>query len=245
MLTTCKISTLQGPRFDEQREYWDERWNRQRRPNGWQLRRGQTILELVASLSLKHPKMLDLGCATGWFTAQLSRFGNDIVGIDLSEAAIELAKRDFPGIRYIAGNIFEMNLPDEAMDLVVCQEVIAHVPNQSELVRRIARSIKPGGHLIMTTANKFVIDRWDMGADPDSHIKQWLNMKSFKRVLQPHFRIAKTSSIIPIGDRGILRLINSHRFSALLKPILSEDQIQQVKEKAGLGYSLIALAQKH
>ena len=110
---------------------------------------------------------------------------------------------------------------------------------------RIARSIKPGGHLIITTANKFVIDRWDMGADPDSHIKQWLNMKSFKRLLQPHFRIVKTSSIIPVGDRGILRLINSHRFSALLKPILSEDQIRQVKEKAGLGYSLIALAQKH
>ena len=110
MRTTYKTSTLQGPRFEEQREYWDERWNRQRRPNGWQLRRGQTILELVASLSLKRPKILDLGCATGWFTAQLSRFGTDVVGIDLSEAAIELAKRDFPGIRYIASNIFETRI---------------------------------------------------------------------------------------------------------------------------------------
>lgn len=238
-------STIEQPRFEEQQEYWDQRWNRQRRPNDWQLRRGQTILELVRMLSLDRPKMLDLGCATGWFTAQLSRFGQDVMGIDLSEAAIELAKRDFPGIRYTAGNIFEMHLPSETFDLVVCQEVIAHVPDQPELVRRIAQVIKPGGYLIITTANKFVIERWGMGPDPNNHIKQWLSMKSFKRLLEPHFRILKTSSIIPVGDQGILRVINSHRFSALLKPLLSQNQIERAKEKAGLGYSLIVLAQKH
>ncbi len=238
-------NTLHQPRFEEQQEYWDQRWNRQRRPNDWQLRRGETILELVRSLPLKRPKIIDLGCATGWFTAQLSRFGQDVTGIDLSEAAIELAKSDFPGIRYIAGNIFEMKLMPEMVDLVVCQEVIAHVPDQQELVRRIARIIKPGGYLIITTANKFVIERWDMGPDPNSHIKQWLNMTSFKKILAPHFKVLKTSSIIPIGERGILSVINSHRLTALLRPFFSERQIERAKERAGLGYSLIALAQKH
>src|SRR2546430_7140585 len=238
MLEIGKISTAGQPAFQEQRQYWDERWNRQNRPNNWQLRRGQTILQLARDLRLKDPKILDLGCATGWFTAQLSGLGKDVTGIDLSEAAIKLAQSDFPEIHYIAGNIFEMNLPTETMDLVVSQEVIAHVPDQPELVRRIARLIKPDGYLIISTANKFVIERWDMGPDPNSHIKQWLNMNTFKRLLAPQFKILKTSSIIPIGNRGILRLINSYRFNALLQPLLSHHQIERAKEKAGLGYSL-------
>ena len=244
MLEIGKISTAGQPAFQEQRQYWDERWNRQRRPNDWQLRRGQTILQLARDLRLKDPKILDLGCATGWFAAQLSGLGKDVTGIDLSEGAIKLAQRDFPEIHYIAGNIFEMNLPAESMDLVVSQEVIAHVPDQHELVRRIARLIKPDGYLIISTANKFVIERWDMGPDPDRHIKQWLTMKSFKKVLKPHFRILKGLSIIPIGDRGILRFLSSYRFNAMLRPLLSGDQIEWLKEKAGLGYSLILLAQK-
>ena len=244
MLELEKISTAGQPAFQEQREYWDERWNRQNRPNNWQLRRGQTILQLAQDLRLEDPKILDLGCATGWFTAQLSRLGKDVMGIDLSEAAIKLAQRDFPEINYIAGNIFEMNLPAESMDLVVSQEVIAHVPDQPELVRRIARLIKPDGYLIISTANKFVIERWDMVPDPDRHIKQWLTMKSFKKVLKPHFRILKGLSIIPIGDRGILRFLSSSSFNAMLRPLLSGDQIDWLKEKAGLGYSLILLAQK-
>jgi len=238
-----KTTVAENPAFEEQREYWDERWNRQRWPNKWQLRRGQTILDLARGLSLQDPTVLDLGCATGWFTAQLSRFWPDVTGIDLSEAAIELAKQDFPGVRYIAGNIFEMDLLAQTMDLVICQEVIAHVPDQANLVRRIARIIKPGGHLIISTANKFVVDRWDMGPDPNSHIKQWLTMRTFKALLEPQFRVLKTCSIIPIGERGILRFINSHRLNTLLRPFLSDDQIERAKEKAGLGYSLIALAQ--
>jgi 2-polyprenyl-3-methyl-5-hydroxy-6-metoxy-1,4-benzoquinol methylase len=237
-------TVAENPAFEEQQEYWDERWNRQRLPNDWQRRRGQTILDLARGLSMKNPKILDLGCATGWFTAQLSRFWPDVTGIDLSEAAIELAKHDFPGIRYIAGNIFEMDVPAQMMDLVVCQEVIAHVPDQSDLVKRIARIIKPGGHLIISTANKFVIDRWDMGPDPKSHIKQWLTMRTFKALLEPQFRILKTCSIIPIGEQGILQFINSHRLNTLLRSFLSDDQIERAKEKAGLGYSLIALTQK-
>ena len=77
-----------GPTFESQQRYWDERWNCHRRPNAWQLKRANTVLSMVRSLRLKSkPKVLDLGCATGWFTAELANIG-DVTGIDLSQAAI-------------------------------------------------------------------------------------------------------------------------------------------------------------
>ena len=47
-----KTTVAENPAFEEQREYWDERWNRQRWPNKWQLRRGQTILDLARGLGV-------------------------------------------------------------------------------------------------------------------------------------------------------------------------------------------------
>src|SRR2546427_6074023 len=58
------------PALADQRRYWDERWDRQRLPNDYQRRRGDTILDLLRSLRLTNPEILDFGCGTGWFTEQ-------------------------------------------------------------------------------------------------------------------------------------------------------------------------------
>src|SRR2546427_9646757 len=72
------------PALADQRRYWDERWDRQRLPNDYQRRRGDTILDLLRSLRLTNPEILDFGCGTGWFTEQLSHVGR-ATGLDRSE----------------------------------------------------------------------------------------------------------------------------------------------------------------
>jgi 2-polyprenyl-3-methyl-5-hydroxy-6-metoxy-1,4-benzoquinol methylase len=237
------LSTLDEPTFSDQQQYWDARWDRNRAPNAWQQRRGDTILALIRTLQLVRPTILDLGCATGWFTEQLSQLGS-ATGVDLSEHAIAIAKDRFPKVDYIAGNFFEMPLPTAHYDLVVTQEVVAHVPNQQNFVRRLAEILKPGGSLVITTANKFVMERVDFGPDPDEHIKKWLTMRELQALLAPHFGILRKTSIIPIGNLGILRFINSHKLNRALQLFCSERSLEALKERAGLGYSLIVLATK-
>ena len=239
------------PSIGTQQAYWDDRWETQRSPNDWQKQRAQAILAILEGLSLDSPRILDLGYATGWMTKLLSELG-PAEGVDLSEAAIAQAKSQYPGIQFTAGNLYEIPLTSGSVDLVVCQEVIAHVSDQPQLVHRIAEVIKPGGYLIISAANKFVMDRMrdsdglvGVGAeDPDEHIKKWLDMKGLKRLLEPYFTVNRTTSVIPIGERGLLRIINSHKLNKAVAWLISQRRLDALKARLGVGYSIIAIGQK-
>ncbi len=239
------------PSAEAQQSYWDERWDTQTSPNNWQKQRGQAIFAMVQGLSLDNPRILDLGCATGWMTKLLSELG-PTEGVDLSEAAIARAKSQYPGIQFIAGDLYEIPLTSEPVDVVVCQEVIAHVSDQPLLVRRISDIIKPGGYLLISAANKYVMDRLrdsdgivGVGSeDPDDHIKKWLDRKGLKRLLEPYFTVIRTTSVIPMGQRGWLRVINSYRLNKALGWLISQRRWEALKGRMGFGYSIIAIAQK-
>jgi len=231
------------PSLTDQRRYWDERWDQHRLPNAYQQRRGDTVLAILKGLRLANPEILDFGCGTGWFTAELAQYGR-ATGIDLSEVAIAEARASYPHVPYIAGNLYDTTFPDQHFDVVVSQEVVAHVESPAVYLDMIGRILKPNGYLIITSANRLVIERWDYGPDPDAHIKFFPTRRSFKRMLRERFRVLYTTSIIPIGDRGVLRLVNSYKINKALGWVIPPRHIERLKEWAGFGYSLVALAQK-
>lgn len=247
---THRVHGGANPEVVEQQAYWDDRWGKQETPNDFQKRRSQEIIRILKELPLDHPRILDVGCATGWMTKMLSEFGT-AEGVDLSETAIEKAKKDFPGIKYTAGDLYEIELTSEPVDLVVCQEVIPHVSDQPLLMRRIAEVIKPGGYLIITAANRFVMERMrdvdGIGVgdeDPEAHIKKWLSMKELKAIIKPYFNVLDSTSVIPMGHRGCLRIINSTKLARVLCWFMTSAQLDKWKELMGFGYSIIVLGQK-
>ncbi len=232
-----------GPSIGAQRKYWDDRWERQATPNAWQSRQGNAILALLRTLSLQDPRILDLGCATGWMTNLLGELGH-AEGFDLSETAIAGARSRFPEIHFTSGDLYKSRFTDELFDVVVCQEVIAHVSDQARLVELIASLTKPGGYLLLSSANKFVMDRVEHPPDPEEHIKKWVDIRGLKRLLHPHFRVLRTTSVIPMGHRGVLRLVNSHKLNRAIEWIVPPRSLEALKEWLRLGYSIIALGQK-
>jgi len=234
------------PTLEDQRNYWDERWTsgRDQYPNPWARRRADTILAMLRSLELTRPDILDLGCGTGWFTAELAELGN-ATGVELSEAAIALAQSNYRNALFIAGNALEMELPAAHFDVVVSMEVIAHAENQDQYVARAVQALKPGGYFVVTTVNKFVNDRMEWPPEPDAYITRWLDRKALKRLLRRHgLRMLRITSVIPMGQRGILRLVNSDKLNRVVHHLLSPATVESLKERAGLGGTLIALAQR-
>jgi 2-polyprenyl-3-methyl-5-hydroxy-6-metoxy-1,4-benzoquinol methylase len=237
------MTTADEPVLEVQKSYW-KYWNaRAEYPHERALRRGDKILAYLRSLRLERPAILDMGCGMGWFANQLAQFG-PTMGIDLSDDAIEQARAKFPQVAFQAGNVLEMELPDQHFDVVVSQEVIAHVPDQAAYLERAARVLKPGGHLILTTPNRFVHERVEWPDQPPGHIEKWLSRKALKRLLRPHFRVLRRTTAVPMGHRGILRLVNSSKGNWFFRLLLGARRVEALKEWAGFGWTQIVLAQK-
>lgn len=203
------------------------------------------VLAFLASLSLDRPNILDVGCGPGWFTDNLARHGT-VTGLDLSEEAINMARSRFPKVTFMAGNVYEVRLPEAHFDVVVSQEVLDHVEDQSAFISRVAGLLKPGGHLLLSYANKFVMDRArdDFPPQPSGHISHYLTGKDFKQLLRPHFQLLRSRTIIPVGHEGLLRIINSHKLNVLARPLIGQQHLDHMKERMGLGFQVISLAQK-
>jgi 2-polyprenyl-3-methyl-5-hydroxy-6-metoxy-1,4-benzoquinol methylase len=243
------MSTSTQPTISEQKNFWDwhwQHWQDRKTINDWKHKRHEAILEFLGSLGKTNLQILDVGCGPGWYTDKLARFGK-VTGLDLSEEAIEMAKARFPHITFIAGNIYDQLLPAKHFDVVVSQEVIDHVEDSFKFLERIERALKPGGHLVLSGTNKFVVDRLterEFPAQPAQHIGRYFTKAQLKNLVRRRFRLLRIRTIIPVGHGGILRIINSHKLNTLLGRLVPRRSIDRAKEFAGLGYQMIVLAQK-
>jgi SAM-dependent methyltransferase len=235
-----------GISLQHQIQYW-KIWQQTRSSSGWARMRADFLHRIVSNLQLDRPAILDFGCGNGWFCAELATYG-EVTGIDLNEEAMQQAREKWPEITFIGGDLFSYEPQGVVFDLVVSQQVIAHVENQHEYISKTSRLLRPGGYLLLTTNNKFVMDRLgssDWGSHRNQgHIENWLSRTALQRLVSPHFEIQQFYTLIPLGDGGILRLVNSARLNRAIGFFVGEERLQQLKQRAGLGYYLILLAKK-
>ncbi len=237
---------LHKPSLDEQRDYW-KFWQRTRSDSGLARIRADFVLQMLKDLDLDSPQILDFGCGTGWFTDELSQFGS-ATGADLNQEAMQAASARWPHVTFLGGDLFQMPLAANAYDVVVSMQVIAHVEDQAAYIRHAAQVLRPGGHLLLTTNNKFVMQHlgeMDWGSHRSlGHIENWLSQQDLRRLLTPHFEIHQMTTLIPMGNGGVLRIVNSHKVNALLGTLVSKQNLRRMKERMGLGYYIILAAQK-
>jgi len=93
-------------------------------------------------------RILDIACATGMSFRFLSKYG-DIRGIDISEETIRLCKTR--GIdRIVRCDAMKLPFRDGSFDTVLCLELLEHVPDPHRCLDEIARTLRPGGALLVT-----------------------------------------------------------------------------------------------
>lgn len=109
----------------------------------------QSILKTY--ITLRNNKVLDAGCGTGGNFKLLKQFGT-VVGIDLSDLAIRLAKEK--GITNIKkGSVDNIPFPTNSFDLITCFDVLGHKQvNENKALSEIFRVLKPNGFILMRIA---------------------------------------------------------------------------------------------
>lgn len=98
-------------------------------------------------------RVLEIGCGLGTDGAQFARAGADYTGVDLTDAAIELAQKRFElfGLKgeFRVADAENLEFPDESFDVVYSHGVLHHTPDINAAVREIHRVLKPGGRAIV------------------------------------------------------------------------------------------------
>ena len=180
----------------------------------WQLR---AIRQALGEVTGK--KILDIGCGKGKFARPLQAAGAQVLGIDISQALLDVAKSLSRGITYTLGSATRIPAASSTFDGATCVEVLEHVPDLDMALKEIVRVLKPGGRLVVIDKNiagfhpvwpypialhKWQLERknqWMYPADGPFR-ERWFTARGLKKNLLRYF--GKVEVHYPERERPIL-----------------------------------------
>ena len=110
------------------------------------------------------PVFLDVGCSFGGFAESAHRQGFQSFGVEISDFAREQAARFAPHVS-VYRDLCETGLSTASVDIITMVEVIEHVADPKTMIRDLVDLLKPGGILMIQTANMDSRQAKDAGKD--------------------------------------------------------------------------------
>lgn len=134
-------------------------------------------------------RLLDLGAAYGFAADEAQRAGWRAFGLEVSHSVAGRAARVIPG-RVVAANGLALPFADATFAIVTLWDVIEHLRDPHSAVAEIARVLRPGGRLVLTTGDvhSFVArvsgKRWHLYTLPE-HLF-FYTRQGLRRLLEAH-----------------------------------------------------------
>jgi len=99
-------------------------------------------------------RVVDFGGGTGWASRYLTQLGCEVILVDVSKTALDIARELYrrhppigkrPEPRFLHYNGTRLDLGDESVDRILCFDAFHHATNPDEVIRDFARVLVPGG----------------------------------------------------------------------------------------------------
>ena len=138
--------------------------------------------------------ILDFGCGDGTLIGEMKKLnpGARFVGLDVSASALGVARARHPDVVFHHiqdGDPFP--IPDGSVDFLFTSEVIEHVYDTENAAREVARVLRPGGTLLLTTPYHgflknlaIVLFGFDRHFDPTGPHVRFFSKRSLSRLLE-------------------------------------------------------------
>ena len=163
-------------------------------------------------------RILDMGCGSGRHTAEAARIdrslavGADLNFNDLKDAQKRLEYHEKLGETgggswaFLTADVTRLPYQDHSFDLVICSEVMEHVPDHEQAARELVRVLKPGGDLVVS-----VPARW-----PEKIC--WMLSNDYYNSNGGHIRIYEQDELVRLVERCGVKFRSSHRAHSLHAP---------------------------
>jgi 2-polyprenyl-3-methyl-5-hydroxy-6-metoxy-1,4-benzoquinol methylase len=134
----------------------EELWDHARAPHvaATYLARMELLRDVIAGLA-PEGRVLDVGCAQGTLGLMLGERGVPVDLLDIRPENIEYARSRYERgpVGFYVGLLSDDCPPRRDYQVVVCTEVLEHVPSPSDFLAQLKRKLRPGGALCLTTPN--------------------------------------------------------------------------------------------
>jgi 2-polyprenyl-6-hydroxyphenyl methylase/3-demethylubiquinone-9 3-methyltransferase len=103
--------------------------------------------------------IVDVGCGGGLLAEAMARKGGNVLGIDLASELLDVARlhamQEGVAVDYqrLSAEALAEARPG-GFELVTCMEMLEHVPDPATVIGALARLVKPGGDVIVSTLNR-------------------------------------------------------------------------------------------
>lgn len=180
---------------------------------GWTKSQPPTeLVGLVENKQVKPCKSIDIGCGEGFYSIYLASKGFNVLGIDLSEQAIEYAKENAKQakrrIRFMAMDINSLLQLNETFDFVLEWSVMHHImpPKRPKYINDVSETLRDGGKYLsvcfserspeaIATGEKYAIS-------PVGTKLYYSSQNELIELFDPHFQIIESKDIRMTGRYG-------------------------------------------
>jgi 2-polyprenyl-3-methyl-5-hydroxy-6-metoxy-1,4-benzoquinol methylase len=162
----------------------------------------QRRLQLLEAQLPQRGKILDVGCAAGYFLEAAQQRGWQICGVELSQEMAHNAAELLHVPVYIALGA----VPDRDFNAITLWEVIEHLPDPIDTLRQLWDRLRPGGRLMLSTPNNGhwralrAREQW-VGYRPPSHLQYFTRATladALRRAGFEHIDVRGTSPLPPL-----------------------------------------------
>jgi ubiquinone/menaquinone biosynthesis C-methylase UbiE len=108
------------------------------------------ILQALADFAPGRPRLLDVGCGTGWYLHELEPLCAHTAGIDVSEGMLAQARMRARHSELLRAGAGHLPFADGAFDVVLSTRVMSHVAQVGQAIDEIVRVLAPGGVVVLS-----------------------------------------------------------------------------------------------
>jgi 2-polyprenyl-3-methyl-5-hydroxy-6-metoxy-1,4-benzoquinol methylase len=120
-------------------------------------RRDWIIAKIQDCARERSGRALETGFGAGVYLPALAESYREVVAADLDQAHIDHARPllgRYPNLRLVTDDITKSRLPEASFDLILCSEVLEHIPDTACVIDGLRRLLAPGGILILSTPQR-------------------------------------------------------------------------------------------